>query len=335
MAHLPPTRADWTEIVNEPNVPRHLLELARQAAVADELTEAGRRRRFGDTSDLTIKSGQIWRCAWQDVTMLVLITEVNDTEVTAVPATVEPAAEDDQCIVLATTETVLGVELTLWMDLRGSLPLRVIDEIVDELSPNLADTLVASVSDPSRALRTGLRRGAATLTAFDHAATARAEIEDVLNQLQTSPALPVEEKGQRTRTLASILGTNTDLRSMVKALKPFGYSQPEVMQLLRGKRPVAPEIVEPIAEVTGIDTGAIASAVQPLPVGFVREVDHPRWRRTWRERAQREAIDEAAARMKVSYEMFARAARQTGGQEPDWTARLAQYRSSQGERDRR
>ncbi|MFW0797013.1 hypothetical protein AAFP30_24620 [Gordonia sp. CPCC 205515] len=268
--------------------------------------------------------------------MLVLITEVNDTEITAVPATVDPAVEDVQCIVLANTETVLGVEVTLWMDLRSSLPLRVLDEIVDELSPSVADTILASVSDPSRALHAGLRRGTATLTEFEHAATARAEIEDGLDQLQSSPALPVqEEEGQPTRTLASILGTNTDLRSMVNALRPFGFSQPEVMQLLHGKRPVPPEIVEPIAEVTGIDTGAIACAVQPLPVGFVREVDHPRWRRTWRERAQREAIDEAAARMKVSYEMFARAARQTGDQEPDWSARLAQYRSSQGERGRR
>ncbi|MBM4569058.1 hypothetical protein GS489_00705 [Rhodococcus hoagii] len=263
--------------------------------------------------------------------MLVLITEVNDTEVTVVPATVEPAAADEQCLVLAPAESVLRADLTLWMDLRGILPLRVLDEVVDELSPVIADAILVAGSDPTRPLHAGLRRGAATETAFDYAASARAEVEDGLDQLQASPALPVAaQEGQPTRTLAAILGKRADLRSMVNVLKPFGFSQAEVMQLLHGKRPVPPEIVEPIAEVTGIDTGVIADAVQPLPAGFVREVDHPRWRRTWRERAEREAIDEAGARMKVSYEMFARAARQTGSHEPDWTARLAQYRSSQG-----
>lgn len=262
--------------------------------------------------------------------MLVLITEVSDTDVKIVPATVEPAAEDDQCIVLQPSETVFGVELTLWMDLRGPLPLRVLDEVVDELSPDLLHAMVMTASDPAQTPPRGMRRGRAVVTVFDYAAAARAEIADGLDQLRTSPALPVAtEDGQPTKTLASILGKNTDLRSMVNVLKPFGLSQAEVMQLLHGKRPVPPEIVEPIAEVTGIDHVLISGAVQPLPAGFVREVDHPRWRRTWRERARRDEIDEAAARTKVSYELFARAARQTGDQKPDWAARLAQYRSSQ------
>jgi DNA-binding transcriptional regulator YdaS (Cro superfamily) len=153
-------------------------------------------------------------------------------------------------------------------------------------------------------------------------------IDDDLTTLRSSPALPVttDEENQSVPSLASMLGRNVDLAALITVLSPMGLDQPAVMSLLRGKRPVTPEIANAVSSVTGVEPAQVAGAVQPLPARFVEEVDHPRWRPVWRERAERTGSREGEARLAASYEMFARAARQTGAQEPDWHARLAQFR---------
>lgn len=299
------------------------LELARRAA-APQLSAAGRRARFGDTHDHPIHPGQIWRASWDDVRRLVVIRYVEGTEIDVIPLTVDPPAEDADCFVLDDRSTAFGADATLWAGLSTTLPMRVLDEIIDQLT----DKMSTWACDPDSNLPDGVRRGRAPSHPFDTSIEVRAMIGDDLTALRSSPALPVapDGDGQPVLTLASILGKNVDLEALVSALSPLGLDQPAVMSLLRGKRPVSPEIASAIASVTGIEAARVAGAVKPLPARFVEEVDHPRWRHVWRERAQRTGSREEDARLAVSYEMFARAARQTGGQEPDWHARLAQFR---------
>ena len=75
-------------------MPRSLLELAREAAAPHALTVAGRQNRFGDSYDHPIERGQIWRAAWDDVSLLVLVASVEHAEISAVPVTLDPGAED-------------------------------------------------------------------------------------------------------------------------------------------------------------------------------------------------------------------------------------------------
>ena len=81
-------------------MPRHLLELARDASAPYPLTAAGRLARFGDCRDHPIERGQIWRATWDDVRLLVLVTDVEHTEIDAVPVTLDPGAEDAESVVL-------------------------------------------------------------------------------------------------------------------------------------------------------------------------------------------------------------------------------------------
>lgn len=301
-----------------------LLELARRAA-APQLSSARRRARFGDTRDHPIHPGQIWRASWDDIRRLVVIRQIEGTELDVIPLTVDPSAEDADCFVLDDRSTAFGTDATLWAGLSTTLPMRVLDEIIDELT----DGTSAWASDPdSTSLPDGVRRGRAPSHPFETSIQVRATISDDLIALRSSPALPVAGDGdsQPVPTLASILGTNVDLEVLVSALSPLGLDQPAVMSLLRGKRPVSPQIASAVARVTGIDEAVVAGAVQPLPARFVEEVDHPRWRQVWRAHTQRAGGREEDARLAASYEMFARAARQTGAQEPDWRARLAQFR---------
>jgi len=314
------------------SVPRHLLELARDASAPYPLTAAGRRARFGDCRDHPIERGQIWRATWDDVRLLVLVTDVEHAEIDAVPVTLDPGAEDAESVVLEPALTAFGVGVTLWVGLRTTLPFRVLDEIIDEIPDQIAGWVTAAMSVSRLPTPEGVQVGRRRATLFDSSVTIRAEVEDGLEALRATPALPVGKRPEKsTRTLASILGRAVDLNVLVGALSRQGFSQSDVMSLLRGKRPLTPDMVDAVARVTGVEPTLIAEAVQPLPAEFVEEVDHPRWRPLWRERVQDEGLDEATARLRVSYEMFALAARQTGSRTPDWSARLAQFRRSRNE----
>jgi hypothetical protein len=309
---------------------RSLLALARDAAAPDALTVAGRQNRFGDSYDHSIERGQIWRAAWDDVSLLVVVASVEHAEISAIPVTLDPGAEDAESFVLDPALTVFGVETTFWVGLRTRLPFRVLDEIIDELPVALGEWVSFATPEPKVETPAGVRLGRPARTVFDSSNARRAEIEDDLAALQAAPGLPVAYGAENTtHTLASILGNAVDLRVLVDALGPLGLDQPGVMSLLRGKKPMTPDLVDAIAAVTEVDRALIAQAVRPLPAEFVNEVDHPRWRPTWRERAQRDGLDVATARLQVSYEMFAQAARQTGSQTPDWSTRLVQFRRAQ------
>jgi hypothetical protein len=310
-------------------VPRDLLALARDAVAAEALSAVGRQCRFGDTRDHVIAPGQIWRAAWGDVSVLVLVCDVKDTDIGAIPVTLDPGAEDAQAVVLEPASTVFAIETTFWAGLRTTLPLRVLDEIIDELPADLNEWIRSPKTGWAEANPTNARIGHPPLTAFDSSTTLRAAIEDDLTWLQASPGLPVAANAGTTRTLASVLGKGVNLHALVDGLRHLGLDQPAVMSLLRGKRPVTPDEADVIARITDVDPTLVAEAVQPLPAAFVAEVDHPRWRPTWRERAQRDSSDETSARLKASYEMYALAARQTGNRTPDWPARLAQFRQLQ------
>lgn len=322
------SRVEWRRHLSKRGTARDYLELARRAA-APQLSPAGRRARFGDTRDHPIQPGQVWRASWDEVSLLVVVRDVDDTDLKVIPLTIDPAAEDSDCFVLDEKSTAFGTDVALWAGLTSSLPMRVFDEIIDQLADEISEWLF----DANLAkLPPGVRRGLAPSNAFETSIEIKAMIDDDLTALRSSPALPVAADGdsQPVLSLASILGKNVDLEALVSALSSFGMDQPAVMSLLRGKRPVSPKIASAVASVTGIEAARVAGAVQPLPARFVEEVDHPRWRQVWRQRAERTGSREGDARLAGSYEMFARAARQTGTQEPDWHARLAQFRILEG-----
>ncbi len=317
--------------MNEPTIPQHLLELARRARIPRTLSEAGLKERFGEPADNGVAVGQVWRARWDEISVLLLVVGIGDLDVTAVPLTLDPPAEDDRCLLVVPSSTVFGVEVTAWAGLSGELPLRVLEQLVDVWPDDLVSGIDTAVGSPGGEVPAGTRRGRRIVSELAPSAMVRAELEDDLDALRQAPALPIAVEGQSPRPLSSVLGKGPKLAVLLPALRPLGLSQPEVMSLLNGKRYPTPEEAEVIAGVTGVARDEVAEAVLPLPRDFVAEVDQPRWRRTWRQRAERDGTDEATARLRESYEMFARAARQTGAEEADWQARLSQYlhRSSQ------
>ncbi len=56
-------------------IENNLLSLMRQASNL-ELTERGRKERFGSQSDVVVQPGQVWRARWRGVTQLIAIVAV-------------------------------------------------------------------------------------------------------------------------------------------------------------------------------------------------------------------------------------------------------------------
>ena len=310
--------------MSEPTVPQSLIDLANSAQVPSELTA----RATGLNENSEVRQGQVWRAAWEHTSVLVLIVETSASNFTVAPLTIDPSAEDEECLVLDSAATVFGVEVTVWVGLISELPVRVLDTALDQLPSTLIDFILdfshSGAIDPPPLVRVGR----ATESAFDSANEVRADIVDDMQELRDSPTLPVET-GEPNPPLTDILGKGFKVSKLVADLQPFGLDQSAVMDLMRGKRPVNLEQAEAVAQSTGTSTETVLRSVQALPDGFVSEVERPHWRSIWRERARKDQVDETTARLRASYEFFAKAARQTGAAAPDWTARLAQFRSDE------
>jgi DNA-binding transcriptional regulator YdaS (Cro superfamily) len=112
------------------------------------------------------------------------------------------------------------------------------------------------------------------------------------------------------------------MREVAEAL---GLEPPEVIDLLKGTRPVNPEHVPAIARITGLTEQAVLSAASPIPGSLVRELDRPRWRKALRAQTPRDG-SAISARLTVAYGALALAARQTGPAAADpWPQRIRHY----------
>jgi hypothetical protein len=264
----------------------------------------------------------VWRARWAYISVLVLVVAVRGRDVLAAPVTIDPPAENERSLVLAGSSTAFGVDVTVWADLTGAVPIRVLERLVDACSDEIVQwTRSASEGHPGD-VPAGARRGHVISSELDPAALARAELADDLETLRQTPGLPAAAPGEQPRGLASLLRPELDLPSLCSAL---GLPQPEVMKILRGKAPLTAGQIETVARVTGLTAERVAASVRPLPLDLIVKMEHPRWRDTWQERARMHQVSETQARLAGSYGAYSLAARQTGGGAPDWDERLRQF----------
>ena len=304
------------------DVARRFLDLAQQSRGPQALSEDGLRERFGEPTEVELETGQVWRARWDEVSVLVLLVELAGRDVLVAPVTIDPPAEDERAAVLEGSNTVFGVECTLWAGMTTTLPMRVLDRVMDAWPAEIVRWTSCAAQDHPEPVPAGARPGQPIRSELDPAAELRAELADELEALCQAPGLPVERPGATTQGLASLLGPTLDLAALCSAL---GLQQPDVMKLLRGKVPLEPEQIEAVSQATGLPAEEIASTVRPLPLRLAQTLEHPRWRAVWTQRAERLQVTEAQARLASGYGTFALAARETGGGEPDWDARLRQF----------
>ncbi|GAB3430168.1 hypothetical protein [Actinophytocola sediminis] len=305
--------------MSDPDVPKWFRDLTARNPVTRSLTESTLRERFGDPSEIDLERGQLWRAGWGDVAVLLLLVDLGDGEVRAAPVTIDPPAEDENSFVLESDCTGLPTSVTVWTGFTRFFPQRVLDTVIVAWSADVTTCLTNPASlEPGARLPVGMRRGRPIDSEFDDRSMIRADLEDDVDQLGQMPGLPAEPPGSPPTTLAAVLG-DVDLARLCAALE---LSQPAVMKLLRGTTALTPAQAAVVAQVSGIPQERILGAALNMPRGLVQTAEHPRWRQVWIARAQHLGTDEIQARLDGCQQAFALAARQTGGSQPDWDARL-------------
>lgn len=303
-------------------VPDHVLRAGAASAPSPGLLAAiNRADLMPDPS-----RGQLWLASWEDVTQLVMVLRVTASGMAlVVPVTVDPPASDEASVVADAELTVLGHEATIWAGLAADVPFVVFDGFFGSVAPGfVAAAERAAVGEGLDELPEGLRAGSSVGSLFDPSAQVRAELTDVLDLLGHAAWVP--SSAPAGKPLAELLKGRNDMAALLRELaETLGLKLPEIMNIIKGVRPVLPEHATVFARLTGLTEQEVLSAALPLPGGLVLELDRPRWRK---EVAARRSLDgsEGAARRSVAYGVLALAARQTGASAADqWSERIRQY----------
>lgn len=307
---------------NGSDIPDELLRAAADAA-APALTRSAQRERFGPPANWQIRPGQLWRAAWDDVTLLVLIVSAGPEAVSAVPATVEPAAEDEDSLIVDASRTALDEPVTIWGGLTRQLRLEVLDRPVDTIGADVA----AWVSERSGVPR-GCRAGAEPASPFEADAEVRAMAADDMAYLASARSWAA---GLDYAAAAGPAAAAPSRSQLVELQRRLGRALPDVLALVDGTRPpTAAGEITALREVLGHVPHVRAPAH-----GLVAELSHPRWRPAARAFARRGDRSESEARLAMAYEISggSMAARQTGDQEPAWRDRVQRWVQAQGLED--
>jgi len=163
--------------MSDEGVPARLFDLARRAQAPEALSDHGLRVRFGDPADAVIQVGQVWRAHWEDVSALLLLLATEVRDVLAAPVSIDPPAEDERCFVIDASLTAFAIDATVWADMAGSVPVRVLERAVDQWNEAIPDWILQR-SGSGGELPQGVRPGRPTSDEFGPSALVRAEIAD-------------------------------------------------------------------------------------------------------------------------------------------------------------
>jgi hypothetical protein len=259
--------------------------------------------------------GQLWRARWGDVVELVLLFAVASDTVQVAPASVDVECADDGAVVVAESDTSLGIPVAVWDVLARELPMRVLDRHAGHLAPDLATP--AGVAEA--ALQGRAQRGRSAFSPLDPCLQFRSHLDDALDTFRAARWAPTG-----TGSLAVVLrGAGVEVTQLMDLLE---VPAQRALALLRGRAAVTEEEAERLQPVTGLTVADLLAANPALPAGLVACLDRPIWRARVQRLAVRSRMPEPVAWQAAGYGTWALAARQTGG-EPSaaWGERLGRY----------
>lgn len=256
------------------------------------------------------RRGQLWRVMWERTVELVVILAVNDTQLDAAPVSLETHFGDESTLLLPAKASALEQPLAVWLGLRTTLPWWVLDRPLARL-PDLP-----SPGAPGRS--EGARWGAPLPSPAVPAAEFRSAMIDTFRGLAATRWAP-----QGAGTLAQLFANR---KVTPKQLAERLDTAPQrALAIWRGQAAVTEEEASRLAGFLGSPPGDILAANPSLPALLVHELSRPLRRWQIRELALQERSDEERVRRSAAYDNFALAARQDGGGQPDWPARVDRY----------
>ncbi len=255
-----------------------------------------------------VETGQVRQAYWSESAPIVVVMDVDRVAATivAAPATLEPEVENRSAVVLEADASPIHASIAIWPGAAATIPFAVLDVTIASLSSTLLDQIIAADH-----AGVGVRTGHATPALGSGTALAIDELFDSFDVLQNAPGL--QQKGA-ARTVSRL---DIPLPVIMQALH---IPQARAMAIRVGKEVLTSQEAERLAAAAGRGVGEILSAVAPLPDDLERELQEPRWRAQIRRRVV--DGDEVAARLRLGYEAYQLAARETGRGQQQWRQRL-------------
>ncbi len=243
--------------------------------------------------------GQLWRAHWEEVSRFVVVLRTDGVTAEVAPVSLDVELATDGAVLLEPGETDFDVPIAVWLGLRATIPMRVLEQHA------------GSVHLDVDALRKA-PQGRPVLTPLDDRAMEVAVLGDDMDELAAAPAADA--------TLQDLLG-GLELKQLVE----LGVPTPHALALSRGLRPITPELAARVAFLARTTPDALLRANPPLPAEVIRDLDAVHVRDLVAQLAAQRGIPEVDARLMAGYGAYALAARETGSGGVDWSARIVAY----------
>lgn len=257
--------------------------------------------------------GQIWRAVWGTVIELLAVTAVSDDAVHVVPVSMEKF-HDEQTLVLPAGASTLEQPVALWCGLKGAAPWCVLDRQMGELTIPLPAGLHPSGQGTLPVGHWGTPALSLTAPAVEY----RGSLADAMDKLSSARWVP-EGTGRLKQLFQEHHVTALQLADLLD-LPPA-----RALALRRGQAPLTQEQAQNLADLLHLPPSTISAANPALPTPVVRALDRPLRRWQLRHLAEQEDATEDEVRRRAAFDVFSLAARQPGGQETDWEARVERY----------
>lgn len=243
--------------------------------------------------------GHLWRAVWDEVARYVVVLHVDPATAEVAPVTLDPELATDDAYLLDAGESDFDVPIAVWLGLRATVPLRVLDR-----SAGRVHLAVEAIRKSPQ--------GRPVATPLDERALEGAVLRDDMDELAAAP--PSEA------TLPDLLASVT-----VEAMTAAGVAPQLALAVRRGLRPVTPEQAQTLAPLAGTTPDALLRANPPLPDDLVRALDDDQGRAWVARLAAHLPTDAESARLSVGYGAYTLAARETVKGSIDWAARISRY----------
>jgi len=246
------------------------------------------------------ETGQIWRARWRDTAQLLLLTGSNDSDVEAVPLSLDVDLGDDTAVLLRSDIQPLGFDVVAWRSLRRRLPVRVLDVLL-----GWADPVAVEAVGHAQGV------GAAIVSDLDERSQVRDAMGERIETLEAADWVPqstepidLAEKMRARGLTPSQLASELDI------------DPGTVIAFVRGDRvPTSAEATR-LSPLLNIDIASLTGAHLVDP-DLVWALDRPRFRRRLEARGRQLGItDESEWRFRVATQELATAARTTGSVDP-------------------
>lgn len=133
---------------------------------------------FGSKDRWSPREGQVWRIKSKEIIMLVLILKIKGSYALVCPVTIEPAVEDENCIISLSETGLTPCPLIIWLSMMRVINTSLFDKPIDDFGIKLIEDLREKEYPPF-----GFRSGRPIASVYSDDAAFRAEIEDDINSL--------------------------------------------------------------------------------------------------------------------------------------------------------